>query len=133
MVEQRQRTSGTGASLYYDFEYELDSTRGRKRVFSTGACKEGRGAGSRGAAPAGASRTPVRVPAGLPKHRPPPPRLPRPSHPLLPPAVTIAARKLYIANGQVSCGKAAACEGEAAAALPLVRAVTQSLAAEAPR
>lgn len=32
MVAQRQR------GPYYDFEYELDSTRGRKRVFSTGAC-----------------------------------------------------------------------------------------------
>lgn len=49
------------------------------------------------------------------------------------PAVTIAARKLYISNGQVSCGKGAACEGEAAAALPLVRRVTQSLAAGAPQ
>ena len=38
MVAQRSRgaAGGSGATLY-DFEYELDTTRGRKRVLSTGA------------------------------------------------------------------------------------------------
>ncbi|KAL4448568.1 hypothetical protein ABPG75_005787 [Micractinium tetrahymenae] len=76
MVAQRARTDPAGGFSIYDFEYELESTRGRKRILST---------------------------------------------------VAIAGRKLYIANGAVSCGKAATCEA-AEAALPLVRATTQSLA-----
>ena len=38
MVSQssRKAAGGSGATLY-DFEYELDTTRGRKRVLSTGA------------------------------------------------------------------------------------------------
>lgn len=35
MVAQSARGEAGGASLY-DFEYELDSTRGRKRIMSTG-------------------------------------------------------------------------------------------------
>ncbi|KAL4423069.1 hypothetical protein ABPG77_005874 [Micractinium sp. CCAP 211/92] len=76
MVAQRARTDPAGGFSIYDFEYELESTRGRKRILST---------------------------------------------------VAIAGRKLYIANGAVSCGKAATCEA-AEAVLPLVRATTQSLA-----
>ncbi|PSC73402.1 psbP domain-containing chloroplastic [Micractinium conductrix] len=75
MVEQRARTDPAGGFSIYDFEYELESTRGRKRILST---------------------------------------------------VTIAGRKLYIANGNLSCGKADSCAA-AEGALPLLRAVTQSL------
>ena len=35
MVEQRQRSSSSGSTIF-DFEYELESTRGRKRILSTG-------------------------------------------------------------------------------------------------
>jgi hypothetical protein len=42
------------------------------------------------------------------------------------PAVTIAGRKLYISNGNISCGKETCSSVEQA--LPLVRRVTQSLA-----
>lgn len=44
-------------------------------------------------------------------------------------AVTIAGRKLYIANGNVACAKDS-CAAAAAGALPLVRRVTQSLAVQ---
>ncbi|KAL4857785.1 PsbP domain-containing protein 2 [Chlorella vulgaris] len=73
MVAQTAR-SESGVPVY-DFEYELESTRGRKRILST---------------------------------------------------VTIAGRKLYISNGNISCGKETCSTVEQA--LPLVRRVTQSLA-----
>jgi hypothetical protein len=41
--------------------------------------------------------------------------------------VTIAGKKLYIANGNISCGKEPSCAA-VEAQLPLVRAVTRSLA-----
>lgn len=34
MVRQSER-SGAGGALLYDYEYELDSTRGRKRILNT--------------------------------------------------------------------------------------------------
>ncbi|PRW44979.1 psbP domain-containing chloroplastic [Chlorella sorokiniana] len=76
MVAQTARALPSGPAVY-DFEYELESTRGRKRILST---------------------------------------------------VTIARRKLYIANGNVGCSKESCDAAAAAGALPLVRRVTQSLA-----
>lgn len=76
IVEQRSRTDPAAGFTIYDFEYELESTRGRKRILST---------------------------------------------------VAIAGRKLYISNGNVSCGKEDSCAAQAEV-LPLVRQVTRSLA-----
>ncbi len=36
MVFQSARSDAASGATVYDFEYELDSTRGRKRVMSTG-------------------------------------------------------------------------------------------------
>ena len=77
MVAQAARGGGSEAQpvSFYDFEYELDSTRGRKRVLDT---------------------------------------------------VTIAARRLYIVNATLSCGKEA-CDAGAEARAALLRRVVKSL------
>ena len=35
MISEGSRSTGTGGVTVYDYLYELDSTRGRKQIFST--------------------------------------------------------------------------------------------------
>lgn len=62
MLSQRERILIPGSLKFYDFVYELNSTRGRKRIAST---------------------------------------------------VTIANKKLYIANANIPCGKVESCQYDA--------------------
>lgn len=39
VLSESQRTASQSGTLMYDLEYELDSTRGRKRILSTVAVK----------------------------------------------------------------------------------------------
>lgn len=129
MVAQRARRlpAGGGDVAAYDFEYELESTRGRKRILSTGA--------PGGAAlPAwGRQRPPLlggcSAEGGLRggvAPAPPPHAALLAWHVARDAAVTIAGRKLFIVNGNISCGKESC--GGVEARLPLLRATTQSLA-----
>jgi hypothetical protein len=92
LAQERQKESTLGVGMVaaavrpaaagpvYDFEYELESTRGRKRIVSS---------------------------------------------------VAIAGGKLYVVNGQASCGKGATCDA-AEADIQTLRRIAQSFEVKAP-